>query len=124
MVDVLCRLNREIVILQKQRDDSRRTLGPHHDPARIKEADQAEADEHERIFSDPPSASGLDKPAEPPLLPNMPTSSYLEIQDLEEAARKERDRLKRFFGITESLSGKPKTPTPPALALTSSSSRA
>ncbi len=69
MVDVLCRLNREIAALQKQRDDSRRTLGRAYDSARIKEEDQMSAIENERFYSDPPGNSTLAKPAVPPALP-------------------------------------------------------
>ena len=52
MVDVLGRLNREIAILQKQRDESRRSLSRAHDPARIKDEEQMSALESERLFSD------------------------------------------------------------------------
>src|SRR2546428_7161958 len=61
MVDVLCRLNREIAIMQKQRDDSRRTLGPAYAAARVKNEDQLAAIEFERFYSNPPADSTLAK---------------------------------------------------------------
>jgi hypothetical protein len=40
LIDLLCRLNREIAATQKIRDDARRSLGPEYDPERIKNAEQ------------------------------------------------------------------------------------
>jgi hypothetical protein len=77
MVNVLCRLTREIASLQKQRDDSRRSLGETHDPARIKDEEELDAIEKERLFSDPPPDAQLPKPAQPPILPPVPTSAIL-----------------------------------------------
>ena len=85
MVDILCRLNREIGVLQKNRDDSRRSLGRAHDPARIKQADESAAIDIERSFSNPPADGTLAKSAEPPLLPRIPTSTSLAQSDSEAA---------------------------------------
>src|SRR5258707_10637763 len=57
LVDLLVRLNRELAGTQKQRDDSRRTLGVEYDPARVREEEQIEAIENERFYSDPPADS-------------------------------------------------------------------
>src|SRR5437870_3798797 len=62
LIDLLCRLNREITATQKQRDDSRRTLGKEYDPAFVKDVDQVNAIEMERSYSNPCSDSELEKP--------------------------------------------------------------
>jgi hypothetical protein len=96
MVDVLCRLNREIGILQKQRDDSRRSLGRAHDPERIKDSDEITVNQMERFYSNPPADSELARPANPPALPPEPTSKFLAQQDAEDAQAKadaHQDRL-------------------------------
>ncbi|HWW01890.1 MAG TPA: hypothetical protein VNZ64_19480 [Candidatus Acidoferrum sp.] len=97
MVDVLCRLNREIGTLQKQRDESRRTLGREYDPARIKEEDQMAVIENERYYSDPPADSTLAKPEIPPMLPPLPTSSLLANADREAAAATRAENEKRLW---------------------------
>ena len=106
MVDVLCRLNREIGVLQKQRDDSRRTLGPAYDATRIKDTDQMNALEHERFYSDPPADSTLAKPAVKPALPPIPTSSFLADADEEAAQRKQLAHQQRFLETLRAFSGK------------------
>jgi len=106
MVDVLCRLNREIGILQKQREDSRRTLGPAFDAARIREEEQTAAHKTERYYSDPEDDSGLEKPASPALLPPFPTSSTLAVKDLEDSIRKQRQRNQEFQALMQSLNEK------------------
>ena len=106
MVDLLCRLNRDIAALQKQRDDSRRTLGPAHDPARIKELDESSASDHERFYSDPPSDSELPKPKVPPLLPPVPTSSFLAQQDHEAAELNQQEWEARYLETLKLFSGK------------------
>jgi len=106
MVDVLCRLNKEISTLQKQRDESRRSLGRAYDPARIREEDQTGAIEDERFYSDPPSDSTLSKPAEPPLLPPVPTSSLLADADREaEEARRAESEI-RLWNTVKAFSRK------------------
>jgi hypothetical protein len=72
LVDLLCRLNREIAHSQKYRDDDRRTLGPEYNPAKVKDHEQNDAINMERCYSD------LDDPAAPkPLLPAVPTATHL-----------------------------------------------
>jgi hypothetical protein len=88
MVDLLCRLNREIAATQKLRDDSRRTLGRHHDPALVKDHEALEVNESERFFTDPPADSGLACPAEPPALPPIPTATILTRQAAEQEAER------------------------------------
>src|SRR5213594_3286724 len=51
LVDLLVRLNREIGVTQKQRDDSRRTLGREYDPTRVKDAEEISVIENERFYS-------------------------------------------------------------------------
>src|SRR6266853_929650 len=106
MVDVLCRLNREIGILQKQRDDSRRTLGRSHDPARIQDAEQRSAISNERYYSDPPPDSKLAKPAVPPALPPIATSTILAEADQEAADRKKVAHHDSFLATFQALTGK------------------
>src|SRR6266852_2612495 len=84
LVDLLVRLNREIAVTQKQRDDSRRTLGREYDPTRVKETEEISVIENERFYSDPPSDSTLSKPSVPPALPPIPTAHVLAEQAREE----------------------------------------
>jgi len=84
MVDILLRLNREIAVTQKQRDDSRRTLGREYDAARVKDEEQISAIENERFYSNPPADSGLSKPTVPPALPPIPTATFMAAQAREE----------------------------------------
>jgi hypothetical protein len=127
LVDVLCRLNREIGILQKQRDDSRRSLGRAYDPERIKDTDELVVNDMERLYSNPPADSTLARPANPPALPPEPTSTFLAQQDAEEAeARAEAGQirtlamLKAFAAKGGATGGKNNcpnghsTPTPPS----------
>jgi hypothetical protein len=107
MVDILCRLNREISITQKHRDDSRRTLGREHDPEYVKDIERVEAIETERYYSSPPSDSELPKPTEQPLLPPIPTANLLADQAAEEAAEQhhqaELARIERIGRSNEML---------------------
>jgi hypothetical protein len=91
MVDLLSRLTRDLTALQKQRDDSRRSLGREFDPARIKEKEESDARKVERDYSDPDPDSGLAKPEIPPLLPPYPTSTWLADEDECEAFRREKE---------------------------------
>src|SRR5262249_42096283 len=95
LVDLLCRLNREISASQKHRDDSRRTLGPEYDPVRVRDHDQLDAIENERIHSDPFSGSKLEKPPEPPLLPLIPTATILAEEAATARHDAEMERLKQ-----------------------------
>ena len=115
MVDVLCRLNKEIGILQKQRDDARRSLGRAHDPVRIKDLEEFSTNDHERFYSDPPPESELEKPAEPPALPPEPTSEFLARQDAEDAADKRERNHQEFLAVLKGLNSKngSSTSTPP-----------
>jgi hypothetical protein len=90
MIDLLCRLNREIATTQQRRDNSRRALGPGYDPSHVKETDKLSALETERFYSDPPDGSKLLKPAEPPFLPPDPTDIFLaeQIHEKKEAKQK------------------------------------
>ncbi|HWW03386.1 MAG TPA: hypothetical protein VNZ64_27030 [Candidatus Acidoferrum sp.] len=107
IVDLLCRLNRELGTLQKQRDDSRRSLGAAYDPARIKNEDQNSTLERERLFSDPDDPdSGLAGPAVPPLLPPIPTSTTLEVKDLQDALRRQRERNNHVREIMKAFNPK------------------
>ena len=106
MVDVLCRLNREIGVLQKQRDDSRRTLGPAHDAPRIKNEEEKSARDLERFYSDPDEGCGLEKPAVPPLLPPYPTSDTLEVKDLEDKIRRQRQVNQEISVLMKAMNGK------------------
>ena len=116
MIDLLCRLNREISATQKQRDDSRRTLGPQHNPVLVKDVEQVEAIETERFYSDPPSDSDLQKPAVPPILPDIPTATILAEQAREEKQAAEIARIKRSRAMLQKLMQKtpPAASTPPA----------
>ena len=84
LVDILVRLNREIAATQKQRDDSRRTLGREYDPVLVKDEEAIEAIQNERFYSNPPSDSGLSGPAVPPALPPIPTATFMAAQAREE----------------------------------------
>ena len=84
LIDLLCRLNREISTTQKQRDDSRRTLGREYDPVLVKDEEAIEAIQNERFFSHPPSDSGLSGPAVAPALPPIPTATSMAAQAREE----------------------------------------
>jgi len=94
MVDLLCRLNREIAATQKFRDDSRRTLGKHHDPALVKNHEELEIIDYERWYTNPPADSGLARPAEPPALPPIPTATVL-TQQAEERQAERRAELRK-----------------------------
>jgi hypothetical protein len=94
MVDLLCRLNRELGATQRTRDDSRRTLGPEYDPVRVQDVENVNAIEVERSYSNPCAESDLPQPAEPPLLPEIPTATFLAERAAEERHEIEMLRLK------------------------------
>jgi hypothetical protein len=106
LVDLLCRLNREISAVQKHRDDSRRTLGSEYDPVRVRDQDQLEAIEIERIHSNPASGSKLQKPPEPPLLPPIPTATILTEDAAAARHEAEMERLKQKAEYMKLLTGK------------------
>jgi hypothetical protein len=115
LIDLLCRLNREIATTQKVRDDSRRTLGKAHDPVRIKNTDEGGVIEMERFYSNPPDDAELPKPASPAFVPAIPTSEHLDRQDLEERHEAQIRQLEERNAMMKALLGKsaPTAPTPP-----------
>jgi hypothetical protein len=121
LVDLLCRLNRELTATQKQRDNSRRSLGLEYDPARLKEDDQLEVIELERFFSDPPADSGLPRPTVPPALPPIPNAALNAQQAREEQRDEQIASQKRMIATLQSLGvitnpGSKQSRTPPAPA--------
>ena len=109
IIDLLCRLRREVSASQKERDDERRRLGPEFEPARVKEEEEVDAIECERFYSDPPSGSTLPKPAEPPFLLPIPTASFNAEENALERRRAEiqqvKERTERIARIYQSLGG-------------------
>jgi hypothetical protein len=106
MVDLLCRLNREITASQTQRDNSRRALGKEYNPDYVKDFDQVNAIEIERDYSNPEPDSKLEKPAVPPLLPQVPTATFLAEQAAEERHEAEIERIKHHTAMLRALAGK------------------
>jgi len=122
MVDMLVRLNREIAVMQKQRDDSRRTLGREYDPTRVKDEEQVGAIEFERFYSNQPSDSGLSKPSVPPALPPIPTATFMAAQAREERECADAEGRQRSLDLMKAIVSKnapaskqtENTPTPTA----------
>jgi hypothetical protein len=116
LIDLLCRLNREIAVTQKLRDDSRRTLGKEHDPVLVKDVEHVDAIEFERHYSNPDPDSELPKPAEPPLLPPIPTATFLAGQAREERLAQEVRESKKTLSLlkwaAESTLSKSKSSAP------------
>src|SRR5260221_3877229 len=102
LVDLLCRLNREITATQKQRDESRRNLGRHADPDRVRAFDEIQAISDEKFFSDPPPDSGLQKPPVTPFLQVEPTSEFLARQDRECERERRENSLALFRSLAKS----------------------
>ncbi|MEY2429405.1 MAG: hypothetical protein QOJ40_2290 [Verrucomicrobiota bacterium] len=109
LIDLVCRLNRELATTQKQRDDGRRTLGREHDPVFVKDVEQVNAIEMERSYSNPCSESELPRPAVPPLLPQIPTATFLAEQAAEERHDREIARLKHTNELMKKLTQKAKS---------------
>jgi hypothetical protein len=103
LVELLCRLNREIAATQQQRDQSHRNLGRHADPDRIRSCDELQAISDEKFFSDPPPDSGLQKAPVTPFLPPEPTSELLERHDREA----EQERRDNNLALLRSMTGVP-----------------
>ncbi|HSU57105.1 MAG TPA: hypothetical protein VLT36_23895 [Candidatus Dormibacteraeota bacterium] len=124
MVDLLCRLNRELASSQKQRDDSRRTLGPEYDPVLVKDTETVEVIKNERYHSFPPDDDdSLEKPAERPFLPPIPTATDLAELATQQRQEAELDRMKQQTALLKSFLGaqrnnptseKSHAPKPPA----------
>jgi len=112
LVDLLVRLNREIAVTQKQRDDSRRTLGHEYDPTRVKETEEISAIENERFYSNPPSDSTLSKPPVPPALPPIPTAHILAEQAREERHEAKLQHLRDTAAMLKAFTAKPTPVTP------------
>jgi hypothetical protein len=110
LVELLCRLNRELGTTQKSRDDSRRTLGREYDPVHVQDVENVNAIEMERNYSNPCSESELPRPSEPPLLPEVPTATFLAGQAAEERHERELLRLKESTELMKRLMPKA---TPP-----------
>jgi hypothetical protein len=110
LVDLLCRLNREIAATQKNRDDSRRTLGRHFDPVLVKDVDEISALRHERSYSNPGPDFGLPKPPIPAAVPPDPTGHFLAQTAREEEHRQRMDWLKRTPPILAAKLGATTTP--------------
>jgi hypothetical protein len=106
MVDLLCRLNREIAATQKLRDDSRRTLGKHHDPALVKNHEELEVIDYERFYTNPPADSGLAGPTESPALPPIPTATFLTQQAQKEEAERRALLRKKNMELVNQVLGK------------------
>ncbi len=112
LVDLLVRLNREIAVTQKQRDDSRRTLGREYDPTRVKETEEISVIENERFYSNPPSDSTLSKPSVPPALPPIPTAHILAEQAREERREAQLQHLRDTNAMLKAFTAKPTPVTP------------
>jgi hypothetical protein len=106
LVELLCRLNRELSATQQMRDDSRRTLGREYDPVRVKDVEEINAIETERFYSDPPSDSTLAKPPVPPALPPIPTATFMAEQAREERQEAELRRLRHSAEMMKALKAK------------------
>ena len=110
LIDLACRLNREISTTQKNRDDARRTLGREYDPVRVKDVEQVGAIEMERSYSSPWRESKLKHPVVPPLLPQVPTATFLAEQARQERHEAELARAKDVNSMMRSLLGKNSSP--------------
>src|SRR5882672_322798 len=106
LVDLLCRLNREIAATQKLRDDSRRTLGREYDPVLVKDVEQVAAIDMERFYSDPPAASKLAKPSVRPALPPIPTATFMAQQASEEQEAKLAVQRKKNLELFKAFAAK------------------
>jgi hypothetical protein len=96
LVDLLSRLNREIAACQQSRDTSRRTLGREYDPVRVKNVDENSIIDIERFYSNSPEGSTGQKPAVPPLLPAVPTATFLAQQAREARQENELAQAREF----------------------------
>ena len=103
MIDLLCRLNREIATTQRHRDNSRRALGPGYDPAHVKETDKLSALETERFYSDPPDGSNLPKPAEKPFLPPDQPTSFLPNRSMRRRRRNRKTSEIKILNFSKSF---------------------
>ena len=113
LVGLLCRLTREINTLQNQRDASRRALGEHHDPARLKEMEEVSTLETERDFSNPPPDYELPKPPQPPYVPPNPLSAELDEEEKAKNRQREHESLQSRLAFLHALTGKTRSPSAP-----------
>jgi hypothetical protein len=108
MIDLLCRLNREISATQKDRNESRRVLGPEYNPVRVRDTEEYSAIEMERFYSNPPDGSKLPKPAERAAVPPFPTAVIMAEQADEERMEAELRREEGKLRAMQLFLGKKK----------------
>ena len=72
----------------------------------MKDVEQVNAIETERSYSDPDPQSSLKKPEVPPLLPQIPTATFLAEEAREDRIDAELARAKQTEAMLRSLLGK------------------
>lgn len=102
MINLLCRLNREISNLQENRDAAQRSLGKEHDPACVKESELLDNISIERSYTRPHPHTELPSAPGNPELPRTPTGALLASQ----AREIEEDRKAAWRKYSDELLGK------------------